>query len=252
MLKLIVIIFTILNSAVGYSQNFLTEQKKNARVKTAFNEKEEIIKGYFTNNKVEFNNFDLYLRIFKQEKIVEVWVKNKNPKAAGPKNYTNIVNYDICSTSGQIGPKRRQGDGQTPEGFYVINRFNPYSNFYLSLGLNFPNKADKIITNGNDAGGDIFIHGNCVTIGCVPITDEKIKELYIIAIEAKANGQSNIPVHIFPCKMTEIKMTELKTKNPEFFIFWQSLKPVFDYFEENKNLPVITVNKNGSYVTNNK
>jgi len=243
MLNFIIITFTILISTMGFSQNFLIEQKKNARVKTAYSEKENIVKGYFTSNKIEYNNFDLYIRIFKQEKVVEVWVKNKNSNS-----YTNIVNYDICSTSGAVGPKRRQGDGQTPEGFYVVNRFNPYSNFYLSLGINFPNKADNIITNGYNAGGDIFIHGNCVTIGCIPITDDKIKELYIIAIEAKQHGQSNIPVHIFPCKMSEDKMLELKNLNPENYSFWQSIKPSYDYFEKNKSIPIISVDKKGNYV----
>ncbi|OFX35729.1 MAG: hypothetical protein A2X08_12135 [Bacteroidetes bacterium GWA2_32_17] len=243
MLNFIIITFTILISTMGFSQNFLIEQKKNARVKTAYSEKEKIVKGYFTSNKIEYNNFDLYIRIFKQEKVVEVWVKNKNSNS-----YTNIVNYDICSTSGALGPKRRQGDGQTPEGFYVVNRFNPYSNFYLSLGLNFPNNADKIITKGFKAGGDIFIHGNCVTIGCVPITDDKIKELYIIATEAKAHGQNNIPVHIFPCKMSEDKMLELNNLNTENYSFWQSIKPSYDYFEKNKSIPIISVDKKGNYI----
>lgn len=230
-------------SYCGVAQSFVSEQKKNSRVKTAYSEKEKIVKELFSKSKIELNSFDLYIRIFKQEKIVEVWAKSKNSKI-----YSYIIDYDICSSSGSLGPKRRQGDGQTPEGFYVINRFNPYSNFYLSLGLNFPNNADKIITKGFESGGDIFIHGNCVTIGCVPITDEKIKELYIIAIEAKAHGQNNIPVHIFPCKMTDVKMVELKNNNSEYYNFWLSLKPAYDNFEKNKLVPIITVDKKGNYV----
>lgn len=246
MLRFILILFTFSISYMGITQNFLAEQKKNSRVKTAYLEKEKIVKELLSNNKIEINNLVLYIRIFKQEKVIEVWAKDKKSDS-----YIHITDYNICAVSGKLGTKRRQGDGQTPEGFYVINRFNPYSNFYLSLGLNFPNNADKIITKGYDAGGDIFIHGNCVTIGCIPITDEKIKELYIFAIEAKAHGQNNIPVHIFPCRLSDDKMKELKSNSSENYSFWQSLKPVFDYFEKNKNIPIITVDKKGNYIVTN-
>lgn len=103
-----------------------------------------------------------------------------------------IKDYQICSLSGELGPKRQQGDLQVPEGFYWIDRFNPASNFYLSLGINYPNQFDRILGKSGELGGDIFIHGGCVTIGCIPITDDKIKELYLIAVEAKSNGQDGV------------------------------------------------------------
>lgn len=225
------------------AQTFVTEQKKNSRVKTAYNEKETVVKKFLDNNNIENFSIDIYIRVFKQEEVLELWAKSKTGKI-----YSHITDYKICSSSGQLGPKRKQGDGQTPEGFYYINRFNPYSNFYLSLGINFPNQADLKVVGNTNPGGDIFIHGNCVTIGCVPITDDKIKELYIFAIEAKSHGQSKIPVHIFPCKMTETKMTELKNLDQENYTFWLSLKPAYDYFETNLIIPAFTVNSKGSYV----
>ena len=76
--------------------------------------------------------------------------------------------YPLAATSGQLGPKRHTGDCQVPEGFYEIYRFNPQSNFHLSLGLNYPNTADRAL--GEPApGSDIFIHGGAVTMGYLPV-----------------------------------------------------------------------------------
>ena len=229
--------------AQGYSQDFVSQQKKNARVKTAYSEKEAIVKKLFSEQNINDFKFDIYIRVFKQEKTLELWAKSKNNKT-----YSHITDYKICSSSGELGPKRSQGDGQTPEGFYYINRFNPYSNYYLSLGLNYPNQADLKVIGSGTPGGDIFIHGNCVTIGCVPITDDKIKELYLIAIEAKSHGQDKIPVHVFPCKMTDDKMEELKKSYSNLNLFWESIKPLYNQFEKNKTIPSYTVDKKGNYI----
>lgn len=86
---------------------------------------------------------------------------------------------------------------QVPECFYNIEIFNPASSYYLSLGINYPNLSDKIKGEKSKLGGDIFIHGSTVTIGCILITDDKIKEVYIYSIYAKENGQNKIP---FPFK----------------------------------------------------
>ena len=165
-----------------------------------------------------------------------------------------ITNYKFCTSSGSLGPKRQQGDYQIPEGFYYIDRFNPASNFYLSLGLNYPNTSDRILGKKGKLGGDIFIHGNCVTIGCIPITDDKIKELYIIAVKTKSNGQQEIPVHIFPYNFTNSKTREhicniASYKN--YLSFWDNLEKGHRFFEEKRKLPEAKVNsRNGHYIIN--
>jgi murein L,D-transpeptidase YafK len=117
------------------------------------------------------------------------------------------------------------------------------------LRVSYPNASDKIIGKAN-LGGDIMIHGNCVSIGCVPITDTYIKELYILAVEAKNGGQANIPVHIFPNRLDKKGMEFLNQKYPDnsLLSFWTNLKVGYDYFEENKQLPKIDVDKTGKYV----
>jgi len=117
------------------------------------------------------------------------------------------------------------------------------------LGINYPNRADRIHGDPHSPGGDIFIHGNCVTIGCIPITDDKIKELYILAIEAKNNGQDRIPVHIFPSRLDQDGMNFLESKNSdkEVINFWDNLKEGYSYFETHLVLPDIKINASGKY-----
>jgi murein L,D-transpeptidase YafK len=148
------------------------------------------------------------------------------------------------------GPKRKQGDYQIPEGFYHIDRYNPYSVFYLSLGINYPNKSDRILGKKGSLGGDIFIHGDCVSIGCIPITTPKIKELYVMCVEAKNNGQKKIPVTIFPAKLTERNykfLTERYSEDTDKLNLWKALKDGYQYFEKEKKLPGVTFLNNGRY-----
>jgi murein L,D-transpeptidase YafK len=127
--------------------------------------------------------------------------------------------------------------------------FNPYSSYHLSLGVSYPNASDKIIGRGN-LGGDIMIHGNCVTIGCMPLTDEYIKEVYILAVEARNDGQENIPVNIFPSKLNEVgikKLSKEYSDNQNLMDFWRNIKTGYDYFEKNKRPPIVSIDKTGKY-----
>lgn len=156
--------------------------------------------------------------------------------------------------SGTTGPKRSEGDFQVPEGFYYINEFNSNSKYHLALGLNYPNASDKILSDADRPGGAIYIHGNCVSTGCIAIQDAPIEELYVIAANVKTNGQDFIPVHVFPVKYDVQKsvdqLTESFKSNLTINKFILTLKSVFDYFEKNKQLPVILINKKGDYVIN--
>ena len=226
------------------AQNFKSQQAKFARVQTAIAEKEMSVKKLFAARNMAYPPKEIFLRAFKREQIIELWVND-----AG--KYHLLKEYAVCAASGDLGPKRRQGDNQVPEGFYYVERFNPMSNFYLSLGLNYPNEADKILGARGNLGGDIFIHGDCVSIGCMAIQDEQIKELYLIAIEAKSAGQAHVPVHVFPARMHAKGMKRLQREaagNAQLLAFWQNLKEGFDIFENNHRLPIVTVDKQGRYI----
>ena len=246
-MKVILVIFLLLVVTIN-SSNFKTKQRTYSRVRTAYNEKGVIIKNNLINKNLDTNSLKIYIRVFKQDKIIELWGSDNKRDT-----FVLIDVFDICSTSGDLGPKRMRGDLQIPEGFYHIDRFNAWSNFYLSLGINYPNRSDRILGKKGNLGGDIFIHGDCVTIGCLPITDDKIKKLYIYCVEAKNNGQLRIPVTIFPVKLNEDKYNQLNVKytgQGDVINLWNNLKEAYDFFEKNKRMPSVTFLNNGRHKIN--
>ncbi|MEI8202192.1 MAG: L,D-transpeptidase family protein [Bacteroidota bacterium] len=243
---LIIMLLTMFCIEIDAQNSFKTQQLTYARVKTAYAEKEKVIQKLIANKGFAGTKWNVFLRIFKKEALVEVLISKK---AKGP--YQKVFEYPICASSGVLGPKRKEGDEQVPEGFYHINMFNPASNFYVSLGVSYPNASDKIFSDKKHPGGNIFIHGNCVTIGCIPISDNLIKELYVICVEARNNGQTEIPVHIFPFRMTDSLFEKEKSQyfaHKQLISFWENLREGYKAFEKNHELPSITVNSKGKYI----
>ena len=241
---LIWLILMSLNICNSTSQTFLTAQLKSSRVKKAWTNKSSSIKKLLSDKNISTDKLEIFIRAFKTEDKLEVWGKNKSDD-----KFVLLKTYEVCAKSGLLGPKMKQGDGQVPEGVYNINRFNPTSTYYLSLGLNYPNAADKKRSKAKDLGGDIFIHGKCVTIGCLPLTDEWIEEVYLFAVCAKSAGQKEIAVHIFPCHMTEknLRMAIHTNLGKSQQLFWENLKTVYSYFEENQKVGVWKVDILGKY-----
>ena len=246
MKKVIFYIIVILNmiNLTLFAGDFLNDQKRYSRVRTAIKEKDELIKNTLKNNNIKLNELNILIIAYKQEDILEIYAKNKTDKV-----YKKIETYNIVSKSGVLGPKRMEGDLQVPEGFYYIDRFNPASSYYLSLGINYPNDSDRKKSDKPRLGGDIFIHGSTVTIGCMPMTDDKIKEIYLYAVYAKDNGQNKIPVYIFPFKMNDSNFDYYKKQyNKSLVDFWTNIKKGYDLFENNKKELNIKVDSNGNYI----
>lgn len=219
------------------------------KLNTQFGKVEDSLKKQFEQKKLVWPPEEVYVRSFKYDRILEVWVKD----TAKPV-FKLFKSYKVCMQSGSTGPKRFEGDYQVPEGFYYVNEFNPNSNYHLALGLNYPNASDKILSDSLRPGGNIYIHGSCVSTGCIAISDFPIEELYVITAAARDNGQDFIPVHVFPVKYNNRKSFEYlaqSTKdNQALQRFAITLKEAFDYFEEKKKLPVIMVSKEGEYIVN--
>lgn len=250
MKNLAVILFCFVASsalAQGPSASFVDFQRTLQRPSDAIRKKEDTLKRQFAAKGLQWPAKYLYIRSFKFDGQLEVWVKNDRKEP-----FKLFKTYKVCAMAGTLGPKRMAGDYQVPEGFYYINEFNPTSNYHLSLGLNYPNVSDKILSDSLRPGGDIYIHGSCVTVGCIPLTDEYIEEVYILAAYAKAAGQDYIPVHIYPVRYNVKKSADylayLARTDASLKIFGERLEQVYDHFELTHQLPVIMTDARGNYV----
>ena len=219
------------------------------RPSDALSKNEAMLKKQFEDKKLVWPAKYVYIRSFKYDSQLEIWVKNdrKDP-------YKLFKTYKVCALAGTLGPKRMAGDYQVPEGFYYINEFNPRSNYHLSLGINYPNISDRILSDATNPGGDIYIHGSCVTVGCIPLTDPMIEEVYIITAHAKNQGQDFIPVHIFPIRFNVKRSVDylgkLTKDDEQLKDFSSRLEDAFNYFEKHKQIPVVTVSDKGEYYVN--
>jgi murein L,D-transpeptidase YafK len=227
------------------SSGFVTEQLRFARVQRAMDATRDGLAEAFAGLGLEFPPAGVYVRVFKAEREVEVWVRGR-----GADRYVRLRRYPICQVSGALGPKRMEGDRQMPEGFYEIESFNPQSDYHLSLRVNYPNSSDRRLGRSGRLGGDIYLHGGCSTVGCVPVTDEHIRELYWLSVEARAAGLRRIPVHIFPTRMDPIGMAWLQPfgdTRADLGPFWRQLKAGYDFFERHHRVPGVIVEADGAY-----
>lgn len=235
----------LFSAGTACGQDFVAGQKRYPRVRQAFEDKGEAVLANLGANGLAADDLDILIVAYKAEKKLFIYGKAKSDE-----RYARIAEYDICASSGKLGPKRRQGDRQVPEGFYHITHFNPASNYYLSLGINYPNASDRRKSGAADPGGDIYIHGSCVTIGCLPMTDDKIKEIYLYALYARGGGQAKIPVYIFPFEMEGVKTAAYKKRfagEGELLGFWDNIKEGYDRFAREPKELDFAVDKAGDY-----
>ena len=173
----------------------------------------------------------VFIRIFKEEKQLELWVDDGN-------QFRLFKTWAICKFSGALGPKLKEGDGQAPEGFYFVprKRMNPRSRFHLSFNVGYPNAYDRARKR---TGSALMVHGNCVSIGCYAMTDAGIEEIYSLCDAALMDGQKFFRVHCFPFRMTEANMK--RHGKSKWMSEWKNLKTGYDWFEKSKRPPNVTV-----------
>ena len=173
----------------------------------------------------------IYVRIFKRENELELWSSQGGA-------YRLQRTYPICAWSGNLGPKLREGDYQSPEGFYLVTRYQlkPDSDYHRAFNIGFPNAYDR---THNRTGSFLMVHGACASVGCFAMTDPAIEEIYDTVEKALAEGQPGIPVHIFPFRMTEAALRE--QADTPWIDFWRNLKEGYDLFEETRIPPKVSV-----------
>lgn len=232
-LKLIVLLFLMI---LGF-EAFATDVPSSVRAEKSIASVELSLKKSLSDQGLKYGA-PIFIRIFKDPGVLEVWVESDSG------DFVNFRNYKICRFSGSLGPKLRQGDNQSPEGFYFVNagRLNPWSRFHLSFNLGYPNQYDRF--HGR-TGSALMVHGNCVSIGCYAMTDAYINEIYALAVASLEAGQPFFRVHSFPFKLEP--KTISKYSSHQWYDFWLNLKEGYDYFNEHKRPPNVEIS-GGKYV----
>jgi len=188
----------------------------------------------------------VFLRAFKHERSLELWAANHRDDP-----HVLVATYPFCAASGTLGPKRRQGDFQVPEGVYAIDLYNPRSAYHLSMRVSYPNPSDRIRGDQSDLGGAIMIHGSCVSIGCIAIRDAPIEEVFLSAYDCRSRHRAHVPIHIFPLRFDPDGWRMLEREAGENFgllAFWRELEPIYRVFEATHRVPKVAIDRtNGAY-----
>lgn len=175
-------------------------------------------------------NAPVLVRAYKQESEIEIW------KQTASGEYALIKTYPVCRWSGQLGPKKKEGDRQVPEGFYYVTpaQMNPNSSYWLAFNVGYPNPLERAMSR---TGGDIMVHGTCSSRGCFAMTNEQIEEIYAIMRESFAGGQKAVQFQSYPFRMTAENLAKFRA-DPNM-AFWKNLKEGNDHFEVTKREPQV-------------
>ncbi len=197
-----ILILTVLLLSAGMAVRAHTVQERVRQYGPAVHAR---LCGYFRQQGVAYPPRKLTIIALKDQQ--KLWLYA--PNAAGAMR--PIRCYDILAASGTLGPKLREGDDQVPEGSYRIAELNPDSSYHLSLGLNYPNAFDREMARRNGRshlGGDIMIHGNAVSAGCLAMGDTVAEELFVLAAET---GINRITVIVSP---VDFRLTNCPVTTP--------------------------------------
>lgn len=182
----------------------------------------------------------LVLRLFKEEGEVEIWMQ-----AETGAHYTLFKVLRLSSSSGSPGPKIREGDGQAPEGFYAITRrgLRPETRHYLGLDFGYPNELDRALGR---TGSEMMIHAGATSAGSYALAPEAMEEVYALVDAALRAGETAVPVHLFPSRLTDGRMNEIVEERSRWTEEWVRLKEGYDFFENVRLPPLVTV-ESGHY-----
>jgi len=171
------------------------------------------------------------IRIYKRDFELEVWMQSGGV-------FHRFATYPICSWSGYLGPKLREGDGQAPEGFYTVDgsALNPNSSYYRSFNVGYPNAFDR--AKGR-TGSLIMVHGDCRSIGCFAMTNAQIAEIWKLVTAALGAGQKRFQVQIYPFRMSDYAL--VAHAGDANAAFWRDLKIGSDLFDKTSLPPKVSV-----------
>ena len=171
------------------------------------------------------------IRIFKAESELELWMQKDD-------RFELFATYSICKWSGKLGPKLHEGDRQAPEGMYAVGmpQIHRKGRWPRALNIGYPNAFDRAMDR---TGSYILVHGGCSSIGCFAMTNQQMEEIYRLSEEALKLGQTHIPIHVFPFRMTESNLKAYS--DSRWQSFWRNLKDAYDVFERTRMPPQVSV-----------
>lgn len=206
-----------------------------ARVRRAWKEKRAVVVQLMKAAGLHWPPRRVLLRAYKKEKELEVWAASERRGRLVP-----VARYAICADSGGLGPKKAEGDGQVPEGFYKTTIFMPKTAYWMGMHIDYPNGRDRQLKR---TGSAIMIHGSCASIGCLAMTDERIQEIWLFTRGLRPRRA--VPVHIYPAR--DMKALIAKTKDAKLKAFWQNLAHGRAFVDQNGRVPRIGWTKTGVY-----
>ncbi len=209
------------------------------RVAHATRARKATVERLFASAGVAWPAKEVLLRVYKDEGEVEVWAGD------GAAPLRRVATYGICAASGELGPKRAEGDLQVPEGFYAFGYFHPESAYYLSALVDYPNRSDRI-RGAAAPGGQIMMHGRCASIGCLAMTDERIEEIYLTAWSSWLASGKKPQVHIFPGRDFDALLGD--SARAAHHAFWREIRAGHDAFEATRRIPAVAIADDGRYV----
>ncbi|PZO29448.1 MAG: hypothetical protein DCF13_06000 [Flavobacteriaceae bacterium] len=190
---LFLVLYLMKNQIIGLFFSSKEKQSLESIAKKYGSKVEISLKGAFEKTKIDTTDFEMAILAFKKEQILELYIRKNETD-----NWKMLKKYPFTAFSGKIGPKLKNGDKQIPEGIYQMEYLNPNSKYHLSIKVSYPNTFDKEKAKQDgrtDLGGDIMIHGKNVTIGCIPVGDKNIEEIFILATKTK---NKHFPIIIAP------------------------------------------------------
>ena len=233
-----------LTAALFAQPGLKSKQMAFPKVKQAFDKKQTLMTRMLEMKGIRMADMQMMLIAYKQDSSLELWARNKQDT-----RYQLIQYYPFCGSSGILGPKRSNKDKQIPEGFYSVSRLVPDST-YLALQINFPNESDKILAYEPLSACPVFILGGCLSSGNLSVSDERMEELFLMAVEALTNGQQKIPVWIFPATLDEWSLQILREQYhfPALMDLWADMSHMYTFFKVFGYPPTILTDKTGRYL----
>ncbi|MEE2644766.1 MAG: L,D-transpeptidase family protein [Myxococcota bacterium] len=217
------------------------ESSAQARRRSAAT-RSDAMRGYLKAASLPWPPAELLLRAYKAEGELELWGSPRKGAQMVP-----VLTWKLCALSGTLGPKRREGDGQVPEGIYEIGHLNPRSKYHLSMRVSYPNRSDRILGHPREPGSAIMIHGGCASVGCLAMGDERIEELWtLVETFRRAHRRRKIHLYIFPARAWERLLGYAPLK--KYHALWHMLSTADTIFQKEGRPPRFRVNAAGDYL----